>query len=61
MECQTWLDAHPEVTRYAVVDDGDDFNADGWRDRHVQTNADVGLTADDAARLTALLGEDGQG
>lgn len=61
MECQAWLDAHPEVTCYAVVDDCADFDAPGWRDRLVQTDADVGLTVEDAARLATLLGEGREG
>ncbi len=57
MECQVWLDTHPEVTRWAVVDDAADFDAPGWREKHVQTDADVGLTDADADRLIALLTE----
>lgn len=40
-EIRAWLDEHPEVTAYAVVDDDSDM--DGVRDRLVQTTWEHGL------------------
>ena len=58
-EIQCWLDAHPEVDRYAVLDD---FRPElmalptpQGRERHVHVEERTGLTAADAAQAIALL------
>ena len=58
-EIQCWLDAHPAVERYAVLDD---FRPElmalptpQGRARHVQTDERIGLTAADADQAIALL------
>lgn len=49
-----WLAAHPDVTRYAILDDGDhEFTARGMR--FVQTDPMAGLTLDDAEKVLKLL------
>lgn len=52
-EIRAWLDLHPEVTRWAIVDD---LPLAGVPDgRLVQTSIAVGLTDEDCARLRAVL------
>lgn len=53
-EIQDWLDANPEVTQWAIVDDDADMLPEQF-DRFVQTNMDHGLTMADVARLQDLL------
>lgn len=47
-----WLDAHPEVRRWVVLDDAYPWKGPRWRGRVVVTNGSTGLTFADA--LTAL-------
>lgn len=53
-EIRVWLDSHPEVECFAVVDDDSDM--DLVRDRFVQTCHEDGLQDEHADRLIALLG-----
>lgn len=53
-EIQEWLDRHPEVTQWAIVDDDCDM-LDSQMDRFVNTCIDDGLTEEDAKALEALL------
>ena len=47
-----WLDQHPEVTRYAIVDDDTDFYAD----QHLfKTNWQTGITDEVAQQVTEFL------
>lgn len=44
-EIQMWLDKHPEVTHYIVIDDNDgDISAVHGKDRFVHTSWDGGMT-----------------
>jgi hypothetical protein len=52
-EIAEWLSWHPEVTRYAIVDD--DSDADDGTGRYVKTGSFEGLTPEKAAQLEALL------
>jgi len=53
-EIRAWLDLHPEVTRWAIVDD---LPLAGVPEgRLVQTSLAVGLTDEDCVRLRAALG-----
>jgi hypothetical protein len=53
-EIRTWLGEHPEVTRYAIVDDSTDF----WKDQPLfKTEWTVGLTDEIAAQITRYLNE----
>ena len=58
-EIQCWLDAHPQVDRYAVLDDFQPelmaLPTPQGRARHVQTDERIGLTAADAEQAIALL------
>lgn len=54
-EIAEWLGRHPEVSRYAIVDDDSDMLPE-QKDRFVQTSFDTGLTDEHASRLIALLG-----
>ncbi len=51
-EIALWLERHPEVERYAIVDDNDDFH-DGQP--LFRTAWSTGITAEVAAELTAYL------
>lgn len=42
-EIQRWLDRHPEVTRYAILDDDDDM-LESQLPNFFKTNFDTGLT-----------------
>lgn len=53
-EIQIWLDEHPEVTRYAIVDDNSDM-LESQMSRFVQTDPDVGLSFQDYIALVSLL------
>ena len=48
-----WLDAHPDVTEYVVLDDNSDMDA-VW-EHFVQTSMDVGITDADATRAIEIL------
>ena len=51
-EVKMWLDDHPEVTRYAIVDDGSDFYAD---QPLFKTNWQTGITDEVAQQVTKFL------
>lgn len=54
-QIQRWLDAHPEVETYAIVDDDSDM-LDHQRKHFVQTEFTYGLTEGLAYRLQYKLG-----
>ena len=54
---ERWLDAHPEVRRWVVLDDEYPWLGPKWRGRVVMTDGAVGLTGADAARALAILTE----
>ncbi len=53
-EIAEWLSRHPEVDRYAIVDDDSDMLID-QKARFVQTSFDTGLTDEHTETLIALL------
>jgi hypothetical protein len=53
VEC--WLDRHPEVKNFAILDDHDDFVP--LRDHLVQTNPYVGLTQANVEKVLEILEE----
>jgi hypothetical protein len=53
LEIRTWLDAHPEVTAFVVLDDESDM--DGVEEQFVQTNMDVGITQENVDQAVAIL------
>lgn len=53
-EIQAWLDAHPEVTHYAIVDDMADM-LDSQQQHFVRTDPDNGLSHRDYLVLHSLL------
>jgi hypothetical protein len=54
-EIQAWLAEHPEVVRFAILDDKDDMCE--LMPYLVQTNREYGLTAEHIEPLVRLLGE----
>jgi hypothetical protein len=52
-EIAEWLERHPEVGSYVILDDNHDFGA--LARRHVATDSKVGLTDDDVRRARAIL------
>lgn len=54
LEIAEWLSRHPEVTRYAIVDDDNDM-LDEQAPFFVQTTFEAGLLDEHAERLIALL------
>ena len=52
-EIQAWLDAHPEVTRYAIVDDIDSWFHEGQP--VFKTETMTGLTPQTVREITAYL------
>ena len=55
-EIRAWLDAHPDVTQFAIVDDDPDAGeGDGLAPHFVKTSWVHGLTVAHVARLRALL------
>lgn len=52
-EIQAWLDLHPEVTCFAIVDDDSDMVH--LAHRHVQTTWAMGMLDEHVERLVALL------
>ena len=54
IEIAAWLNEHPEVTKYAIVDDNSDMLPDQMC-RFVQTNFQTGLSLDDYRQLKHLL------
>lgn len=55
-EIVAWLETHPGVECYAIVDDDADAGDCGLRPRLVQTSWDVGIQPADVAKLIDLLG-----
>jgi len=55
-EIDEWLSRHPEVSRFAIVDDVDDF-LPKQRRYFVHTSYDLGLLDKHVKRLVAILGE----
>lgn len=51
-----WLQQHPEVEQYAILDDTPDMR-DDQEARFIQTNPEDGLTWRDFSRLCGLFGE----
>jgi hypothetical protein len=51
-EVKMWLDRHPEVTRYAIVDDDTDFYSD---QPLFKTNWQTGITDEVAQQVTEFL------
>ncbi|TJZ75595.1 HAD domain-containing protein [Chitiniphilus eburneus] len=56
-EIKTWLDANPDVTEYAIVDDDSDMLPEQM-ERFVQTNRQEGLSLADYYRICIILGID---
>ena len=52
-EIRIWLDAHPEVAAFVVLDDDSDMTA--VRDQYIQTSYDEGLTDEHVDRAISLL------
>jgi hypothetical protein len=53
-EIREWLANHPEVQRYAILDDGSDFHED---QPHFKTTWDTGLTEETATKVIEYLNE----
>jgi hypothetical protein len=53
-EIALWLSRHPEVTRFAIVDDEDDFLPE-QRPHFGRTNFKTGLQREHIARLATIL------
>jgi hypothetical protein len=49
-----WLDSHPDVSEIAIVDDEPDAGV-GFEAVFIHTDAKVGLTTDDAAKIVGLF------
>lgn len=59
LEIQHWLNEHPEVTDYAIVDDDGDMMAQHYADkRFFQTDPDHGITKTIAYRIIWKLNND---
>lgn len=54
-EIQAWLDEHPEVTTFAILDDDSDMAH--LKHRLVKTSFDTGLLDEHVERVVAMLGE----
>ncbi len=58
-DIRSWLDEHPEITRFAIVDDDEDAGSQPeLAARFVRTSWESGLGPDDGLRLVALLTQD---
>jgi hypothetical protein len=55
-EIQQWLDAHPEVEQYAIIDDDGDMLPEQMP-RFVHTDGHEGMTWADFTKLCSLFGE----
>ena len=53
-EIQKWINDHPEVSKFAILDDDEDagFGMDGF----FQTDPEIGFTSDTAEKLAIYLG-----
>lgn len=56
-EIQSWLDAHPEVENYVIVDDDSDM-LDSQLPNFVQTTMENGLTEEKASEIISLLNKE---
>lgn len=56
-EIQQYLDEHPEITNYAIIDDGADM-LPSQLSHFVHTDADRGLTEADVEKLDAIFHEE---
>ncbi len=54
-EVQAWLDKHPGVDKYVIVDDDSDFH-NYQKPRFIHTDNDIGLTDDHVDDIIQLLG-----
>lgn len=57
VEIRTWLERHPEVTRYAILDDTDEFLED-QKPNFFQTDYKVGLTDEIMGRVREHLNKE---
>lgn len=55
-QIQEWLDAHPEVEKWVIVDDDSDM-LDSQKPQFVQTDFQNGLSYDNYQQIVHLLGE----
>lgn len=53
-EIQYWLDRHPEVTNYVILDDNSDM-LESQSEHFVQTDERVGLSREDAEKAIKIL------
>lgn len=56
VKIQAWLDKHPEVERYAIIDDCDDMT-EGQMPNFFQTDEEVGLTEEIADKILTHLSD----
>lgn len=56
-EIRAWLDAHPDVTAFAILDDDADAGYDGLDAHFVQTDPKEGIRSADVVRVVKLLQE----
>ena len=54
-EIKLWLDFHPAIRRYVILDDCGDMTDEQKAGHFVQTDSSVGLTRADAEQAAALL------
>lgn len=52
---QKWLDAHPEIERYAILEDSTAVGYFKDRPEYIQTEINVGLTEEHVARALRVL------
>lgn len=58
LEILAWLDTHPEVTHYVILDDVDEFGMENLRKHFVQTDFyGLGLTAYHVQKAIKILNE----
>ena len=55
-EIQMWLDAHPEVENYVILDDDTDM-LDNQSDHFVQTSYEEGLNEETANKAISILND----
>lgn len=55
-QIQQWLDSHPEVTNFAILDDDNDM-LPAQKDHFVQTKFEKGMDISHAKELCRILGE----
>ena len=58
LEIEQWLQDHPEVTKYVIIDDNDDQFP---KDNFIQTNQEIGLTYNQLGIALKKLGYNLQG